>query len=167
MIALIASIAQNGIIGDSASANGLPWHLPDELQYFRNTTKGKVVIMGRKTHEAIGRLLPGRTNIIITTNKGYVVEGAIICHSLEQAIDEVDGNTAFIIGGAELYKQALALGIVDELYITKVHADVPGDVEFPKYNDADWELLDEQYHSKDERHAYDFTMQRYRKLTNN
>ena len=107
-LSLIVAIAKNRVIGVN---NTLPWHLPEDLKRFRALTTGHHIIMGRKTYDSLGRLLPGRTTVIVTRNQNYKVEGAIVVHSLEAAIAACgDDNEAFLIGGAELYKDGLKLG---------------------------------------------------------
>ena len=140
-LSLICALAQNGIIG---RRNNLPWHLSEDLKYFKRTTMGKCIIMGRKTFESIGKALPGRTNIIVTRNRDYEVENARIVDSLADAIDlaeniaVIDGSDeAFVIGGAELYK--IALPLVDRMHLTLVHAEVEGDTWFPEFTAEDWE----------------------------
>lgn len=139
-ISLIAAMASNGVIGRN---NSLPWHLPGDLNYFKRTTMGNSIIMGRKTWESIGRPLPGRTNIVVTRDTAYATDGARVVHSLEEAvrlasnIAEIDGSKeAFVIGGAELYAQAMPLA--DRLHLTRIHADVDGDTRLEAFREADW-----------------------------
>lgn len=149
MLSLIVAMAQNNVIGIN---NNLPWHLPNDLKYFKKVTMGKPIVMGRKTYESIGRPLPGRRNIVITRQSGYTGVGendAIdVVSSLEQAIELgenialVEGHEeVMVIGGAEIYKQALLKA--DRLYITHVLSDVDGDAYFPQ---VDWLLYDEVGH---------------------
>ena len=126
-ISLIVAMANNHVIGIN---NGLPWHLPEDLKHFRALTTGHHMIMGRKTYESLGRLLPGRTTVIVTRNIDFKVEGALIAHSLQEAIQLCKNDTeVFIIGGAELYKDGLAEA--NQLYVTEVNLDVDGDAYFP------------------------------------
>lgn len=133
MISLIVAMSQNKVIG---SNNAMPWHIPGELARFKRITTGHAIIMGRKTFESIGRVLPNRTNIIITRDSEYKVEGALIVNSLDEALrqaKEADGSEElFIIGGGEIFKQAMP--IADKLYLTLVHKDVDGDTYFPDYS---------------------------------
>jgi dihydrofolate reductase len=132
MISIIAGIGKNRELG---AENKLLWNIPEDLQYFREKTKGHPVIMGRKTHESIGRLLPNRPNIIISRDKTYQSAGAIICSSLGEAINrgnELDKNEIFIIGGANVYAQAIDKA--DKLYLTIVDAEFPADTYFPEYS---------------------------------
>ena len=133
-LSVIVAIAKGGVIGVN---NTLPWHLPEDLKRFRALTTGHHIIMGRKTYDSLGRLLPGRTTVIVTRNPNYQVEGAIVVHSLEAAIAACgDDNEAFLIGGAELYKDGLKLA--NKLYVTEIEAEYAGDAFFPAYDAAEW-----------------------------
>lgn len=141
-LSLIVAIANNGVIGKD---NTLPWHLPEDLKRFRALTTGHHIIMGRKTYESLGRLLPGRTTVIVTRNTEYKVEGALTAHSLSEAAELCRGdNEAFVIGGAELYKEALH--IVNKLYITEIKLDVDGDAHFPSFDVAKWQQTAHEDH---------------------
>ncbi len=140
-LSMIVAVAENGVIGRN---NALPWYLPNDLKYFKQTTMGKPVIMGRKTYESIGKPLPGRTNIVITRQADYQPEGVKVVNSVEAArelaesVCLIDGQEeAMIMGGAEIY--ALALPHTDRLYLTEVHADVEGDAFFPEYDKSLWQ----------------------------
>ena len=139
---LIVAFANNQVIGIN---NTLPWHLPEDLKRFRALTTGHHIIMGRKTYESLGRLLPGRTTVIVTRNKDFKVEGALIAHSLQAALvlASVDSEP-FVIGGAELYKEAIKL--VTKLYITEVHADFAGDAFFEAIDLSVWQLAEKKDH---------------------
>lgn len=146
MISIIAAVAKNGIIGDK---NNLPWYLPEDLKRFKELTTGKTVIMGRKTFESIfarlGKALPNRTNIVITRNKEYKVpEGVVVQSSLEDALRSYGGTDVFIIGGGEIYRQAITLA--DRLYITHVDKEVAGDVSFPVIDSKNWRRAGEEKH---------------------
>lgn len=144
--------------------NKLPWHLPDDLKRFKEITRGHSVIMGRKTYESIGRLLPERKNIIITRDKNYKVEGAVIVSSIEEAIQECkEEKEAFVIGGGEILK--IALPYLNKMYLTHVDAVVTADSFFPEFEPTEWKIIREEFHPKDEKHAYDFTFKIYEKLT--
>jgi dihydrofolate reductase len=135
-LTLIAALAKNGVIG---IANKLPWHLPEDLQHFKALTTGQAVIMGRKTWESLPpkfRPLPGRHNIVVTRDGGYVADGATVVHSLEEAAAAAGESTAFVIGGAELYRQALPL--CGRLELTEIDADFAGDAHFPDFDRAAW-----------------------------
>jgi dihydrofolate reductase len=159
MISMIVAVAENGVIGKN---NDLPWHLPDDLKFFKNTTKGHVILMGRKCFESFGKPLPHRTNVIITRNTEYKQEGAKVVHSLEDALSvakEKQETEVFVCGGEEIYRQSMDKA--DKLYLTRIHAKVEGDVHFPDYDEDQWELISEEYHSTDEKHVYDFTFRTY------
>jgi len=139
-LSLVWAMARNRVIGRN---NKLPWHLPEDLKYFKRITMGKPVIMGRKTYDSIGKPLPGRTNIVVTRNPQWYAEGVKTVDSLEAArklcesIAEIDGiDEAMVIGGAQIYAKALPLA--DRLYLTEVHADVEGDAVFPEFDRGGW-----------------------------
>jgi dihydrofolate reductase len=135
-LVLIAALARNGVIGID---NKLPWHLPEDLQHFKALTTGQAVIMGRKTWESLPpkfRPLPGRHNIVVTRDAAYVAAGATVVHSLEEAAAAAGKATACVIGGAELYRQALPL--CSRLELTEIDADFAGDAHFPEFDRAAW-----------------------------
>lgn len=133
-LSTIVAIANKRVIGVN---NTLPWHLPEDLKRFRALTMGHHIIMGRKTYESLGRLLPGRTTVIVTRNTHYKVEGAFIANSLQEAIALCGGDDeAFLIGGAELYQDGLKLS--NKLYITEISLAVEGDAYFPEYQLEEW-----------------------------
>ena len=139
---LIVAFANNYVIGIN---NSLPWHLPEDLKRFRALTMGHHIIMGRKTFESLGRLLPGRTSVIVTRNKDFKVEGALIAHSLQAALMLCAGdNEPFLIGGAELYKEGLKRAT--KLYITEVHAEFAGDAFFAEIDLSQWSLSEKKDH---------------------
>jgi dihydrofolate reductase len=141
-LSLIVAFAKNQVIGVN---NTLPWHLPEDLKRFRALTTGHHIIMGRKTYESLGRLLPGRTTIIVTRNKHYKVEGALIAHSLQAAWMLAYGDAEpFVIGGAELYKEGLKLAT--KLYITEVRGEFEGDAFFPALDENAWKLVEKKDH---------------------
>ena len=157
MIIMIAAAAENNALGKN---NDLVWHLPDDFKRFKELTSGHHIIMGRKTFESFPKLLPNRTHIIITRQKKYQPEHCIVVDSIEKALEFVpeDENT-FIIGGGEIYKQSLEYADVIEL--TRVHGSFEADTYFPEINPDHWELIEEEYHPKDEKHLVDFTYQTY------
>ncbi len=138
MISIIAAVAKNGAIGNN---NQLLWHLPEDMRHFRETTRGKPVIMGRKTWESLPdsfRPLPGRHNIVISRNRAYQATGATLAGSLEEAINNTgDAGEVFVIGGAELYAEAMP--IADRLYLTEIDQDFDGDVFFPMFPPSEWQ----------------------------
>lgn len=141
-ISLIVAIANQHVIGVN---NTLPWHLPEDLKRFRALTTGHHIIMGRKTYESLGRLLPGRTTVIVTRNADYKVEGALTAHSLSEAAELCKADSeAFIIGGAELYKEALK--VANKLYITEIDLDVEGDAHFPTFEVEEWQQTAHEAH---------------------
>ena len=141
-LSLIVAFANNQVIGIN---NTMPWHLPEDLKRFRALTTGHHIIMGRKTYESLGRLLPGRTTIIVTRNKDYKVAGALIAHSLQAALMLCDSDSEpFVIGGAELYKAGLKLA--NKLYITEVHAEFAGDAFLPEIDLTHWNLSEKKDH---------------------
>ncbi len=158
-LSIIVAMGSNRVIGNR---NALPWHLPADLAHFKSTTMGKPILMGRRTHESIGRPLPGRLNIVITHNRNYTAEGCSVVHSLEQAIEAASGHEEImIIGGAELYRQALPR--VERLYLTCIDADFEGDAYFPELSDADWRELASESHRPDGKNAHPYrfvTLQR-------
>lgn len=145
MISMIAAIGMNRELGEGSS---LIWKIPDDLKRFRVKTSGHPVIMGRKTYESIGRLLPNRSNIIITRDKEYKVEGAIVCNSVEQAIEkaknEQGSDEIFIIGGGQIYD--LGIKLADKLYLTLINSQAPmADVFFPDYSEFTKEVFREAH----------------------
>lgn len=141
-LSIIVAIANNNVIGIN---NTLPWHLPEDLKRFRALTTGHHIIMGRKTYESLGRLLPNRTTLIVTRNKNYHVEGALIAHSLKSAIELCKADSEpFLIGGAELYKDGIKLA--NKLYLTQVNTTVAGDAFFADIDLNDWSLVEKKDH---------------------
>jgi dihydrofolate reductase len=157
MISLIAAVSRNGVIGRD---NDLPWRLPADLRYFKAVTLGKPVIMGRKNYASIGRVLPGRKNIIVTRDPSFVVAGAIIAHSVEAALAQASpAEEVMVIGGAEIYRATLPLA--QKLYITWVHAEIAGDVFFPAIDWAAWRENSREDHLADADHPYSFSFTVY------
>ena len=158
-LALIAAVADNGIVGRN---NTMPWHLPEDLKYFKRVTLGKPVVMGRKTWDSIGRPLPGRTNIVISRQVNLVIEGARVVADLPSALELAqsigatdDTEELMVIGGSEIY--ALALPLAQRLYLTEVHAEVTGDASFPDWNRGEWEETSRQRHSADDNNRFDYS----------
>ena len=145
MVSLIVAIAENGVIGDK---NALLWNIKEDMRRFRTTTTGHPVVMGRKTYESIGRPLPKRTNVVITRGNN-IFEGCEVAHSLEEAIAMFpDQEEVFIIGGAQIYAQALPLA--DKLYLTIVHRQYEGDTSFPEIDYSEWREISREEFSKGE-----------------
>lgn len=137
---LIVAMAQNRVIG---AAGRLPWRLPADLRRFKALTMGYPLLMGRKTHESIGRPLPGRTNIVLTRTAGYSADGCFVVHSIDEALSRArPAKELFIIGGASLYANLLACA--DRIHLTLIHHDYSGDVEFPEFDVGNWTTSERQ-----------------------
>lgn len=151
-VSLVAAVAENGVIGNK---NKIPWNLPADLKNFRRITLGHHLIMGRKTHESIGRVLSGRTNIVITRNRNYKSKGCIIVHTLDEALKltrKAKGKEAMVIGGGQIYKQALPLAT--RVYLTRVKANVAGDTYFPKIESSNWKEINCEQYPADDKNQY-------------
>ncbi|MBT3204988.1 MAG: type 3 dihydrofolate reductase [Gammaproteobacteria bacterium] len=156
-LSIISAMDENNLIGDK---NTLPWHIPADFAYFKKTTMGKPVLMGRKTYESIGKPLPGRRNIIISRNSSYQAEGCEITDSIQAAIELVsDHAEVMMLGGASLYEQTLTLA--DTLYITEVHHQFSGDTWFPAINPDDWKETWREEHPSDERNKFPYAFVKY------
>lgn len=161
-ISLVVAASENNAIGKN---NQLIWHLPNDLKFFKNTTWGFPVIMGRKSFESVNKPLPGRTNIVITTNPDWRAETVIVVNNLKDAIQkaaETNSKQIFIIGGGEIYKQSM--DIADSIFITRVHADLEGDTFFPVIDKSKWKLTSNQDFEADEKHAYSYSFQIWEKI---
>ena len=153
LISLIVAMAQNGVIGHE---NSLPWRLPEDLKRFRSFTLGKPILMGRKTFESIGRPLPGRTNLVLTRDRSWSAAGVVVVHSVEEALARAGSSNELVaIGGAEIYR--LLLPFARRIYLTHVHADVPGDITFPEFDSTQWADVECSSQPADEEHAYALT----------
>jgi dihydrofolate reductase len=153
LVSLIVAMAQNGVIGRS---NALPWRLPQDLKRFRASTLGKPLLMGRKTYESIGRPLQGRANLVLTRDRLWRAHGVIAVHSLEDALTRAGPAEELVaIGGAAVYR--LVLPVARRIYLTHVHADVPGDTFFPDFDPMQWADVECTTHPADEQHAYPVT----------
>jgi dihydrofolate reductase len=146
---------QNRVIGKN---NKLPWHLPADLQYFKKVTMGHPIVMGRKTFESIGRVLPGRENVIVTRNQEFKAEGCVVLHDIAQIKMFADNHDeeVFVIGGAEIFKEILPF--TDRLYITEIHETFEGDTFFPEIDENEWDEISSNPGEIDEknRFAHDF-----------
>jgi len=163
MITIIAAIAENSALGKN---NDLIWYLPSDLQRFKKVTTGFPIIMGRKTFESIGKPLPNRTTVIVTRNKGYTQKNCLIANSLEDAVKLVaDAEHIFIIGGAQIYKEAMEKQLADQLDITLVHDTFEADVFFPEINGEIWQEISKEKFEKDEKNKYDYSFVSYKKIT--
>lgn len=153
-VSLIVAAAENNVIGDS---NQLPWYLPADLRHFKEITTGHPIIMGRKTYQSIGKPLPHRHNIIITHNASFHAPGCTVVGSLAAALAAAEQDTAsevFVIGGTSIYQ--IALPLAETIYLTKVHATIPGDASFD-FNPADWGVTATEQHTADEKNQYDYS----------
>ena len=160
-LALIAVVARNGVIGNKGA---LPWRLPDESRHFKATTLGHGLIVGRKTWESLPGSLPGRSVIVVTQTPGYVADGALVANGLDAALALArDGgdDEPHVGGGAGLYAQALPQAT--RIWLTRVHADVEGDVHFPEWDQAAWRRIEARDHAADGRHAHPFTIEQWRR----
>ena len=163
-VSLIAAVADNGVIGKD---NDLAWSLPDDMSFFKASTKGKHVIMGRRNYESIPhkyRPLPGRPNLVMSRNDKYDTGGATLVSSLDDALNiarEAGETEAFIIGGGQIYSMALEAGVIDTMYITHVHGTPEGDAFFPEFDNSKWTLQVLDDHPADERHEFSFTICQY------
>jgi dihydrofolate reductase len=160
-IAIIAAMAQNRVIGLN---NQMPWHLPADLKRFKRLTMGHPIIMGRKTFEAIGRVLPGRSNIIITRNPDYQQTGCLVFNDIDSALAAACQNseTVFVIGGAELYN--LFLPLANSLYLTEIQQSFAGDTFFPEINLAGWREVEREEVNDDPEVAFSYSFIKYSKL---
>lgn len=162
LISLVVAADEGNVIG---GGNALLWNLPDDFARMKRLTMGRPLIMGRKTHQSIGRVLPGRRNIVITRDPSQVLEGAEVAASLEDAIAmarETENEEIIIFGGGEIYRQALPLA--DWVYLTRVHARYDGDATFPELPSAEWHLAMSEHHEADDRHAHSFTFEDYQRI---
>ena len=152
-VSIIVAMDKKGVIGLKGD---LPWRLSADLQHFKAITMGKPLIMGRKTHESIGRPLPGRENIVLTHTNDFEAEGCTVVHSLEEAFRVAgDVDEVMIMGGSGIYDQSLARA--GRLYLTEVHADVSGDVYFPEFDKDDWVEVEREEHSADEKNDFGYS----------
>ena len=170
IISLIAAVAENNVIGKN---NTLPWHLPADMKYFRDTTMGHSVIMGRRNYDSIPlkyRPLDGRTNIVVTRQKSFQADGCIVVNSVEEALNAADripplgggGAEVFIIGGADIYRQTI--DIADKIYYTKIHHIFDGDAFFPRIDSSKWKMTSEKVVNPDEKNKFSFSFCVYEKL---
>jgi dihydrofolate reductase len=151
-ISLIWAMGHNQVIGIN---NKLPWCLPAELAYFKKVTMGHPIIMGRKTFESIGRPLPGRTNVVLTHDMKFSVEGVSTLHSVNEVLELYKGTEVFVIGGAQIYRQFLPFA--EHLYITMIDQDFEGDEFFPPIDWSEWHLTREEPGLTDEKNPYAYS----------
>ena len=159
-VTFIVAAAENKAIG---KGNQMPWHLPNDFKYFKAKTMDHSIIMGRKTFESIGKPLPGRRNIIISRQPTLNIEDVDVANSLQDVINYCrDEREIFIIGGAEIFNQAMPMA--DEILLTRVHTNIEGaDAFFPELPESDWELISQEKHNKDDKHQYDYTFEVYKR----
>jgi len=159
-LSIIVAMARNRVIG----AKGvIPWHLPDELKRFKQITMGHHIVMGRKTWESLGRPLPGRTSVVVTHQPGYRAPGAVVAHSLDEALAQSAGDDEiFVIGGAELYAQALPRA--GRLYLTSVDAEVEGDTYMPEVDLGHWREITSEPFPANELHAFPYRCSVYERI---
>jgi len=164
IVSLIAAVSENGVIGKN---RGMPWHLPADLRYFYQITKGHHVVMGHRTfHEfGVSKPLVNRTNIILSSQKNLQIKGCIVVNSIEDAIEYAEKHfetELFIIGGGHIYRQCMELA--DRLYITLIHTLIDeGDTFFPEIDKTIWRLKSAEFHPNDDENQYDFTFQVFEK----
>lgn len=152
-IAAIVAISENAVMGKN---NQLPWHLPADLQHFKKITMGKPILMGRKTFDSIGRVLPGRCNVIVTRDEAFQAPGCVVATSIDTALASVSYcDEIFVIGGAALFQQMLPM--VDRLYLTIIHHEFDGDTFFPEINLAEWQETEREDHLPDEVNRYSYS----------
>jgi len=155
IISSIVAISNNNAIGVD---NDLPWHMPADLKFFKETTLGHYVLMGRKSFDSVGRPLPGRTNIVVTRNKNFNNTGVIVAHSIPEGIliaQEAGQEELFILGGSNIYFQTMNLW--DKLYVTKIDTEIPNATAFfPEIKEEEWSLTSEIAHKADEKNAFDY-----------
>jgi dihydrofolate reductase len=160
-LSIIAAISANQVIGNHRA---LPWNLPADRKRFKKLTMGHHVLMGRKTFESIGFVLPGRTSVVITHQPDYDPEGVLVAHSLEEGFQLVENeDELYIAGGEEIYRQMLPLA--DRLYLTYVHGDFEGDTRFPDLDESAWEIISREDRASDPDNAYSFSFVVYDRKT--
>jgi dihydrofolate reductase len=162
IVSAIVAAAQNNVIGDG---NDIPWRIPTDLKYFKQTTLDHHVIMGRKTFASMGRPLPKRTNVVLTRDLMFTATGILVAHSIEEALTmayDNDETEVFIIGGGEIYKQSMHY--LDKVYLTRVMAEPEGEVVFPDLPAEEWKLISSEAHQANERDEHDFVFEVYTRI---
>lgn len=161
-LSIIAAMAQNRVIGID---NTLPWRLPADLAHFKALTMGHHMVMGRKTYESLGKPLPGRTSVVVTRDVAFAAPGCVVAHSLNDAFSECEGDSeAFLIGGADMYRQAL--DVAQRMYLTEVKINIPGDAWFPEFDRKVWIEVERKPCTADEKNPYDYDFVIYERNTN-
>ncbi len=155
IISCIVAKSSNNVIGFE---NDIPWYLPADLKHFKKITTGHHILMGRKCYKSIGRPLPNRTNMIVTRDPFFVSTGCIVCHSIEEGLEQAHQNgesEVFVIGGGEIYRQTM--GLWDKLYLTEVNLKVKGDVFFPEIDMGEWKEISRQEFQRDEKNNFAYS----------
>lgn len=164
ILSLIVAVAEDGAMGKD---NGLPWHLPADLKFFKRTTMGKPVIMGRRTWDSIHKPLPGRLNIVVSRRQPELPEGVILCATPDEALERAQQepvDEAFVVGGSHLFAETLPR--LDRMYITRIHTTVPdADTFFPHVDHSQWKLVWDEPHAADEQHAFSFDFQQWERIS--
>ena len=163
IVSAIVAVSENNAIGKD---NQLPWHLPEDLKFFKRTTMGKPVLMGRKTFDSMGKALTGRLNIVISRQELQLPEGVLLCHSVEEGMEKLEGldhEEVFVIGGGQIFEETLDR--IDRLYITIVHTVIEDATAFfPDIDHSHWKLVWEEKHEADEKHKFAYTFQQYERV---
>ncbi|TAM97915.1 MAG: dihydrofolate reductase [Chitinophagaceae bacterium] len=162
LISAITAVSQNNVIGLN---NDLPWHLPADMKFFKRTTVGHTVVMGRKTYEAFGKAYPDRTNIVITRQMDYTLPDAAVVHSLEEAVSKAkvsEQEEIFILGGAQIFKQSMP--IIGRIYLTRIYENFDGDAFFPEISQNEWRLVKDEQHEPDEKNKYKYAFQTWERV---
>lgn len=153
MLSIIVALSENNVIGRD---NGLPWRLSADLKRLKSLTMGHHIIMGRKTWESLGKPLPGRVNVVITHDKNFSAQGAVVTHSLNDALEKAkDDPEAFIFGGGTIFKEALHM--VNKIYLTRVHTEIDGDTYFPELKKSEWTETESVNFTADEKNQFDYS----------
>jgi len=154
IISQIVAASLNNVIGKD---NGLPWRMPTDMAYFKNTTWGHHIVTGRRNYEAEGKALPGRVNIVLTRNPDFQISDGIVVHQLDEAIEfasKAGEDELFIVGGAEIYK--LAMQLTERIYLTRIHAHIEGDTFYPELDMTVWKQVSIHRRKADEKNPYDY-----------
>jgi dihydrofolate reductase len=163
ILSLLVAASENNVIGKD---NKLPWHLPNDLKYFKNLTWGMPILMGRKTFESIGKALPGRKSIVITRNRDWKKDDVDVVHSIEEAFEkakEYEVKEIFVIGGAEIFQSSFVQA--NRIYLTRIHHQFEGDVFFPEVPESEWKLTSQRHCPADEKNAYPHTYQVWNRVS--
>ncbi len=160
IVNIIVATAENGVIGKEGR---IPWNLSSDMRYFKETTMGRTVVMGRKTFESIGKPLAGRKNIVVTQNSDWKRDGVETVFNLQAALDLSVGNEVFIIGGGEIYRTALNENLIDRIYLTRIHAKIDGDTFFHEINPNLWQLVSSEFYPQDGNSVFDYSFEIYAK----